>query len=38
MWNPVDEYNTFTNIDFTDEELENMLWHNAERFLGEKIN
>lgn len=34
MWDPASEYNTFTSIDFTDDELENMLWHNAERFLG----
>lgn len=37
MWNPVSEYNVFTGIDFTDDEFENMLWHNAERFVGEKI-
>lgn len=37
MWDPVSEYSTFTGIDFTDDELENMLWHNAERFLGMKV-
>ena len=37
MWNPTSEYEIFTGIDFTDDELENMLWHNAERFVGESI-
>lgn len=34
MWSPVDEYNTFMSLGFTDDECENMLWHNCERFLG----
>ena len=37
MWNIVEEYNTFVGIDFSEDELENMLWHNAERFLGETV-
>lgn len=37
MWDPADEYNQFTSLHFTDDELENMLWHNAERFVGMKI-
>lgn len=37
MWDPVHEYDTFTSLGFTDDELENMLWHNAERFLGMNI-
>ena len=38
MWDPVSEYNAFTSIDFSDNELEDMLWHNAERFLGSAVN
>lgn len=38
MWNPVKEYNMFTALDFTSAEMENMLWHNAERFLGMEIS
>ena len=37
MWSPVDEYNTFMNLGFTDDECENMLWHNCERFLGFEV-
>ena len=37
MWDPIDEFNQFTSLDFTDDELENLLWHNCERFVGEKI-
>lgn len=37
MWSPVAEYETFASLNFTDDELENMLWHNAERFIGESI-
>lgn len=38
MWDPKEEYAMFTALDFTDEEFENMLHHNAERFLGLKID
>ncbi len=38
MWDPKEEYAMFTALDFTDEEFENMLHHNAERFLGFKID
>lgn len=38
MWDPVKEYNMFTALDFTPAEKENMLWHNAERFLGMEIS
>lgn len=37
MWSPVDEYNTFMGLGFTDDECENMLWHNCERFLGFEV-
>lgn len=37
MWSPAEEYHQFTSIPFTDDEMENMLWHNAERFAGVKI-
>lgn len=37
MWDPADEYNRFASLDFSEDELENMLWHNAERFVGQKI-
>lgn len=38
MWDPVHEYDTFTSLGFTDDQLENMLWHNAERFMGIKVS
>lgn len=38
MWDPVSEYTIFAGIDFSDDELENMLWHNAERFMGENLS
>lgn len=38
MWNPIEEYNAFVSAPFTDDELENMLWHNCERFLGFEVN
>ncbi len=38
MWDPKEEYAMFTALDFTDEEFEDMLHHNAERFLGFKID
>ena len=37
MWDPVDEYNTLMTCGFSDDELENILWHNAERFIGIRI-
>lgn len=37
MWSPADEYNTFMSLGFTDDEYENMLWHNCERFLGFEV-
>ncbi len=37
MWDPAHEYDVFTTSGFTDDELENMLWHNAERFTGVKV-
>lgn len=38
MWNPSDEYARFRNLPFSDSEFEDMTWHNAERFLGRKID
>lgn len=38
MWSPVDEYRQFASLGFGEDELENMLWHNAERFLGKQIS
>ena len=37
MWSPVDEYNTFMSLGFTDDECESILWHNCERFLGFEV-
>lgn len=37
MWDPADECNKLMACDFTDDELENVLWHNAERFSGVKV-
>ena len=37
MWDPVKEYNDFVSCKFSDDEIEDMTWHNAERFLGVKI-
>lgn len=34
MWSPADEYHTLLQCGFTDAELEDILWHNAERFIG----
>lgn len=34
MWDPAEEYRTLLNSGFTEDELENILWHNAERFIG----
>ena len=38
MWDPVHEYDTFTSLGFSDDQLEDMLWHNAERFTGVKVS
>ncbi len=37
MWDPLDEYERYTALPFTDDELENLTWHNAERFLGFEV-
>lgn len=37
MWDPAEELEVFSSIDFTDEEFENMTWHTAEHYLGFKI-
>ncbi|NGM17670.1 amidohydrolase family protein [Eggerthellaceae bacterium zg-893] len=37
MWDPADEYATIAHAGFTDDELENILWHNAERFIGVSV-
>lgn len=37
MWDPAREYDILTSLGFSDDALENMLWHNAERFLGRSI-
>lgn len=37
MWDPKEEYALFTALDFTDEEFEDMLHRNAERFLGFEV-
>lgn len=37
MWDPAKEYADFAALDFTEEELADMTWHNAERFLGMSI-
>lgn len=37
MWDPAEEYRTLTTAGFTEDELENILWHNAERFAGVKV-
>ena len=34
MWSPTAEYEAFAALDFSDEEFADMLWHNAERFVG----
>ena len=34
MWDPAHEFDTFTSLGFTDNELEKMLGKNAERFVG----
>ncbi|MBU5406402.1 amidohydrolase family protein [Paraeggerthella hongkongensis] len=37
MWDPAAEYDQFVTAGFSEDELENMLWHNAERFAGVKV-
>ena len=37
MWDPAEEFHTLATAGFTDDELENILWHNAERFSGVKV-
>ena len=37
MWEPAAEYEKFSHLGFSDAELEDMCWHNAERFLGRQI-
>lgn len=37
MWEPADELRRFAEIGFSDAELEDMCWHNAERFLNRTI-
>ncbi|MDO4291576.1 MAG: amidohydrolase family protein [Eggerthellaceae bacterium] len=37
MWSPQKEYNMLTALPFTDDEMENLLWHNVERFLGFEV-
>ena len=34
---PAAEYDQFVTAGFSEDELENMLWHNAERFAGVKV-
>lgn len=34
MWKPASEYERFVSLGFTEKELDDMLLHNAERFLG----
>lgn len=36
MWSPAEEFEIFTNLGFTESELEDMLYNNALRFLGER--
>ena len=38
MWSPAAEYDQFVTAGFSEDELENMLWHNAERFAGVKVS
>ena len=37
MWKPEDEFSKFSSLGFSTRELEEMCWHNAERFLGRDI-
>ena len=38
MWSPDEEYRLITTAGFTAEELANITWHNAERFLGRSVD
>lgn len=38
MWDPAREYDTFTSLGFSDDDLEKMLWKNAERFTGVSVS
>lgn len=37
MWDPVAEYEQFSSAGFTERELDDLCWHNAERFIGSPI-
>ncbi len=37
MWEPTNEYKLYTALDFSKDELEDLLHHNAERFLGFEV-
>ena len=37
MWSPVNEYNMLAAMPFTEDEFEAITWHNAQRFIGQKI-
>ena len=37
MWDPVAEYEQFSSAGFSERELEDMCWHNAERFIGSPL-
>lgn len=37
MWDPAREYEQLVSAGFSEDELENILWHNAERFAGVKV-
>jgi hypothetical protein len=37
MWSPAEEVERFMRNDLSDTECEQICWHNAERFIGEKI-
>ncbi len=37
MWSPISEYENFMSMKFTDEEFEQLLWRNAERFAGVQV-
>lgn len=38
MWDPAREYDTFTSLGFSDDDLEKMLWKNASRFAGVAVD
>lgn len=38
MWAPVSELDIFRSVGFSDDALERMCWHNAERFLGMSLD